>query len=381
MEKDNKIVEKMNRHAGIRHARELRVSKIIKYPWEVPNNPQVDAELKKFTRDKEFLRWMCDAIFEGKSIIEIDWDKYRFYQIDHTRAKRVQGEDGGWYWGLQGINPDMAVKALDENFIVHTFDDREYKLGFGNGLNESLYYLYYMYTELLVYALQYFRGYGMPIMAYYYDPDVIEDHDNLANTITSRLNKITKRSGNTALGCHINDKMELLSNSGHGQDFIEFLGYLDDEIMKLVLGSSMASDVPQDRGTYGAAKALAPNLDTITDMDRELMRETLESQWAYGCWLKLGKPGEKPKFQFTIPKKPMTVDEWTVNQGRIETTLGIEPAIEVDEDEMREALGWSKPEPGKGVVFTRSQQVDAFTEGFQFDSPSEKKKPEVTEEK
>jgi hypothetical protein len=148
--------------------------------------------------------------------------------------------------------------------------------------------------------------------------------------------------------------VEVTQAKGGAELYIGLIDYVDRLITRAILGQELMTEMPAV-GSYAAAQVHASVFAKITENDRDLLQDTLNSTLmkADACLNTPDVPEEmRPVFRF---KSNSLVDTGTFLQT---VMMAQQLGLEISENQVRELSGLREPQPHEKPLQAPMQQVD-----------------------
>lgn len=209
-------------------------------------------------------------------ITDIDRRRIRFVnlgstgQVDRATVKVVAE--------IFSIAKEQWVRMKPDAPIVSVvFDDRESRLGYGRGLMEAMYFYDYMKSKVLATGFSGLERWANGLVVGKIDHSDIGGLDATAKKardgMMAVLQAMTSRH-HVVIGK--NDEINLHETSGTGNDMVfRFLDYLDQALVRLILGAVLPTGGGADKGSLARAEVEQGSTETLLQFDRDLQDEAM----------------------------------------------------------------------------------------------------------
>lgn len=284
-----------------------------------------------------------------------DIDRRRWYLktnhvVSPTGEKSLQT-----YWTVWDLMRQEYVRVEHpEWFVKFIYDDSESRLGYGRGLVEALVLFSRIKGRVLQEGLAALERWAQGgVLVVKIDDSRVGSSDRTTDQLMDEALTVWKsiRSRHVA-GMGKEDEVQLLEPSGTGHQMVmEFLRYIDESMVKLILGST----APMGGGKGDKFRDQAEVEQDSTDLRVRFVREGLDEAltrdvvgliWRqnYSCFYRLGL-GDAGMPRLTSVPEPRPDPERT---ARIISVIG--GIMPFKRDEVYSKLGMSVPLPGEPTV-------------------------------
>ncbi len=234
------------------------------------------------------------------------WLPFKLKSIDKRRFMRqsvkVELEDGRIFTtsrllmsvidrrndnGESGVSTFNVVKR-PQLFLSATWDNDEDRLGFGEGLLDTLYFLTWVKGIVLREGLQGLERWAQGIVVQELDPDRPSDKTNeeRRDDMLDELKRMKSR------GVYVHMKGEPIQSLTGGSEgnaiVMDFLRYIDDMIIALSTGAVLASSSGSLVGSFARDKQGAEIQETVVGFDREKLDENITDD-VIGLWMRMNR--------------------------------------------------------------------------------------------
>lgn len=218
---------------------------------------------------------------------------YKLKEVDRRRLRiEYNPEDKTeQYWTLWSPKKDAYIILEDRNkvpnaeiavqdfvWMMHEIEETSpYFRGFG----EVLCPLVYIKQKLLLYWSELCEGWARPFLVAIADTKIGTINSTAGNTLQQRVDAILD-SFEIARSRHAvvidkNDKFEYHEKGTSGSNILkEYISYLDNKILMLIVGSELATSMPKKVGSYALGRVHQSVTGTIISYNRTRMAETLK---------------------------------------------------------------------------------------------------------
>ena len=237
--------------------------------------------------------------------------------------------------------------------IEIVYDDEQGRLGYGRGLLEALYFLWWAKSVVLKEGLQAVERWAQGFLVGKVDSEKVgstgSDTQAIRNAMRDEL--AAHRSRHFAV-VDKSDDITLVTGGGEGwQIVIKMLSYLDDCILSTTMGSVLPFGGGQDKGSLARAEVESDVSDELLDFDRGVVDETITASLVTLLIDNnrdiLGKMGlldvRAPRFKTSREKK----EDPEKNVGVVQ--IALQAKIPLRKDEVYERIGFSRPAEGDDV--------------------------------
>jgi len=403
--RDPDIIEKMERHADIAHAKGFREKLVAGPKWQLTprkeSNPQSDLAVEVGTelvelcpRFKDARLMLASGFFHGS----------RFGKV-HLRPRKLTIGDGvlrTWLAPLGGIEDidkrqmrrvpkreDQKVSAHWERFdvgkedwvpltigeagclIEHRYIDAQQKLGHGTALMEALGHVWYSHVHVTQEALQAVERFAQGIV--HAKIDNLKDasttlpNDEVADAWKRELEDMRARH---VLVSDKGDELDIIHPSGTGWQLLDIWEQkFRDKITTLILGSNLPTTATEG-GSYALGGIQQNSTNSIIGHDRGVLEDTLSDDFLGCLWnsnranlIEMGIFDDKPRM--ALPDDELADPKERAENAAMLHAIG----IPLSADEVYEQTGWRKPEDGEDVIEGAVPAPAGGVPGFGFPDP------------
>ncbi len=268
-------------------------------------------------------------------------------------------------WSLKaaGGAGDWVDLEHPEWYIKHVYDDVEESLGFGRGLIDALYFIWWskaiIWNEALGGAERWARGFLVAKI-----DGTIPASVNTGNSVlrTEFLDELERQQSRHIMAIDKRHDITVVNPSGEGHRIVEsLLGYADNVIRTLVLGSNLPTSATEG-GSFALAKVQENSTEALIAFDRESLGETLTRDLVRLVWnlnrVPLGQLGlgeaQMPRFEILSEKV-----EDPIKEAQIAAT--VLPFLDLPKADLYRKIGYPVPSPDDDVV---QKQLPPSPQGF-----------------
>ncbi len=381
---DIAIWEKIHRDGKVLQALNQRTATIASKSWLVESRGDSEKEvllaalihdlIENIQRFHMARRFLAQAVFRGRSYLFVegerrriqigdlpamDWwfprnlrhlDK-RVVQFVPERRREKSGREtvvlrrevykpstGEWV----SLRPD-AEKLL----IEVVYDDEQGRLGYGRGLLEALYFLWWAKSVVLKEGLQAVERWAQGLLVGKVDTEkpgsTTADTETIRNAMRDELE--AHRSRNVAV-VDKSDDITVVTGGGEGwQIVMKMLNYLDDCILSTSLGSVLPFGGGENKGSLARAEVEEDVSDDLLEYDRGVVDQTLTAKLIplllennRAIFGNLGLLDVRPPNFTTTQEKAEDPEK----NARV-VQIALEAQIPLRRDEVYERIGFSIP--------------------------------------
>lgn len=313
-ESDVSIWEKIHRDGKIMQAINQRTATIASKQWIIEPRGDSEKEIQLAAIIEELLqevrkfhmarRFLAQAIFRGRAYLFIEgerrrlsvsgqpaenwWFPEKLRHLDKrvvrlVPIRRPRG-DGEQMVSLRHeiFSPSNGVwKPLNREsarlLMEIVYDDEQGRLGYGRGLLEALYFLWWAKIVVLKEGLQAVERWAQGFLVAKVDTEKVGSTDANTETIrnTMRDELVAHRSRNVAV-VDKSDEIALVTGGGEGHQIVmKMLEYLDNCILSTSMGSVLPFGGGQDKGSLARAEVEENVSDELLEFDRGVVDETI----------------------------------------------------------------------------------------------------------
>lgn len=311
---DNAVWEKIRRDGKVSQAIDIRTAAVASKNWVIEPRGESPEEVKvsdiltelleEISQFRQSRRFLAQAIFRASAYLDVIserkvmqlvdlppmswWYPKKLKHRDKRTVRRVpeirtiNGEevvitflevlrvsDGNW------IRLDQATKRL---LVEIVYDDEQGKLGYGRGLLEALYFLWWAKNVVLKEGLQGVERWAQGFLLAKIDSDQVgapgsADSESIRDKMLDTLEQ--QRSRHAAV-VDKSDDISLVTGGGEGHEIVMgMLSYLDDLILSTALGSVLPFGGGEDKGSLARASIEEEISDELLEYDRGIVDEAL----------------------------------------------------------------------------------------------------------
>lgn len=204
------------------------------------------------------------------------WVAEELVDVDKRRFQTTKIGPGDYRWEIQRFEP-YRLEAIDRrHYVRHVHNAYEATLGRGEGCGPKAFEYFKLKVEALRAWLQFIDRTGTPnlIAKVGLDEEARRDPNNSERS-NSWLQVLTKmRAGNVAV-CDSQDEIEYLEASSDGSAIRLAIQYLDEAMVREVLGATLPTGGGSGAGSYARADVEADVVHAKTTGDRIGLEESL----------------------------------------------------------------------------------------------------------
>lgn len=386
---DISIWDKIHRDGKVLQAINQRTATIASKNWIV--EPRGDSEkeiqlasiigelLKNVTKFHMARRFLAQAIFRGRAYLFVEGDRKRIavgdmpaddwwfpMRLRHLDKRVVQlvpehhRENGRNLISLRRevFSPSNGVwmrlnRESARLLIEIVYDDEQGRLGYGRGLLEALYFLWWAKSVVLKEGLQAVERWAQGFLVAQVDTEKMgspqADSQAIRNAMRDELE--AHRSRHVAV-VDKSDTISVVTGGAEGwQIVMKMLDYLDNAILSTSMGSVLPFGGGLDKGSMARAEVEEDVSDELLEYDRGVVDETLTAGLIpliidnnRAILSRLGLLDVRmPDFKTSREKK----EDPEKNALVVETAL--RAGVPLLKDEVYERLGFSMPAQGDEV--------------------------------
>ena len=391
LQNEPEVWEKMWRDPKIAQAMRQRLHAVGGGQWVIEGAGKEDVDhaaaeicevaMKKIRRFNESRFELCQAIFRGRSYAYIegrrtrtrltpnlpvmnwwlpkylqDIDKRRF-QIVPTKLGWVDGKPVKVTEQLWNVSKAEWEDVVDKRAIVRfVYANEEARLGYGRGLMESLYFMWWAKQTIWEEGLQGLERWSQGIIVGKVNTmrEGGTDTNNLgvANELLDVLHEMRSRH---VIVTGTDDEIEVVTGGMEGHQMVmAFLNYIDSCILGLIMGSVMPFGGQEMEGSFARSETETETSERLMQFDRSMLDETLSETLLRLFWTQnqsnLKKLGlgdvDMPHFKTTQQERENAQIAATV----ISTCLTA--GIKLKSDEVYQKIGFTKPGEQDDIIET-----------------------------
>jgi phage gp29-like protein len=396
-QKEFEVWEKIRRDGKVSQAINQRCAKVAGPHWTIQpgdDTPEsatlaglVEKALNSIKNFREARKLLANGIFRGRAYAYINgrrqlaklgqpralpwWLPFRLVNFDKRRVQIVP------YHERQADGTERIMKrkelwspsrnvyepiSADWPMIELVYDDEEGRLGYGRGLIESLYFLWWAKQIILKEGLQGLERWAQGIVVGKINTSragkVGKDPESRRTAMT---NELAKQRSKHVLVVDRDDEVDVKTGGAEGHQIVrDFLDYMDEAILGVALGSVLPFGSSEDTGSLARSRVEEDTTEDLINFDRGKLDEVLTDKIIIECFLRYNRPiladmglaeAPPPSFKTTTQKR----EDPEKNIQVITSALGA--GIDLRKDEVYEKIGMTKPDEGD-EVFEGREQVD-----------------------
>ena len=315
MQSDHAVWEKLHRDGKIVQAINQRTATIASKNWIVEPRGESDQETKLASIIHELIenvqnfhaarRFLAQAVFRGRAYLFVEGERERIQiaglpVLDWWFPKKLRHLDKRTVRFVPERRQDSSAKKetvvlrrevfrpsdgnwirLDENvnklLIEIVYDDEQGRLGYGRGLLEALYFLWWAKQVVLKEGLQAVERWAQGFLIAQVDTEkvgaVSANTQAIRNAMRDELE--AHRSRHIAVVDKA-DTVSLVTGGGEGWQIVKaMLDYLDNAILSTSMGAVLPFGGGLDKGSMARAEVEEDVSDELLEFDRGVVDETL----------------------------------------------------------------------------------------------------------
>ena len=391
LQNEPEVWEKMWRDPKIAQAMRQRLHAVGGGPWVIEGAGKTEedsaaaeiceAAMRRIRRFNESRFELCQSIFRGRSYAYIegkrsvtrllpemepmswwlpkylqDIDKRRF-QIVPTRIGWSDGKPVKVTEQLWNVSKAEWEDVVDKRAIIRfVYANEEARLGYGRGLMESLYFMWWAKQTIWEEGLQGLERWSQGIIVGKVNTlrEGSTDANNLgvADELLDVLHEMRSRH---VIVTGTDDEIDVVTGGMEGHQIVmEFLRYIDSCILGLIMGSTLPFGGQEMEGSFARSETETETSERLMQFDRNMLDETLSETllrlfWNQnkGNFKKLGlSEVEIPHFKTTQQERENAQIAATI----ISTCLA--SGIKLKSDEVYQKLGFTKPSEEDDIIET-----------------------------
>jgi len=399
LQRDPEVWEKTQRDSTIAQATSTRLQMICGREWFCEPGADDDASKEAASICDQVIRnirgfqesriQLASACFRGTSYAYVEgrtetqtigdgvarqwWMPVRLRDVDDRRIRRVPEH----YLDAEGrkkirIRQQMWSVLREEyedlspdylkQFVKLIYRNEESRLGSGRGILDSLYFLYWAKGQTWRLGLQGLNRWSSGMIIGKINADREGSTGRTNDAIRDELfDSLEAMRAQNILVCSTDEEVTLLESSGSGhQQVFDFIRYIDERILSLILGSVLPFGAATETGSLARATVEAETTNAIVMADRELLDEALgdliELVWAQN-WQNLVALGLGSA---TIPvfRTDLAVRQDPAQAVQIITALGA-AGVPLKLSEIYRRTGFSAPGPDDEAFLPTPQPAAA----------------------
>jgi len=382
-ESDISIWDKIHRDGKIIQAINQRTAAIAAKNWIIEPRGDTEKEIllasiidnliQEIGKFHMARRFLAQAIFRGRAYLFVEgerkrlivgdmpaqdwWLPMRLRHLDKRVVRFVpvrREENGKTMVSLRReiFSPSNGVwKHLNREsarlLIEIVYDDEQGRLGYGRGLLESLYFLWWAKSVVMKEGLQAVERWAQGMIVAKVDTEKVGSTSADTQTIRNTMrDEIEAHRSRHVVVVDKADEISVVTGGAEGwQIVMKMLEYLDNTILSTVMGSVLPFGGGLDKGSRARAEVEEEVSDELLDYDRGVVDETITAGLIPllidNNRAALGKLGlfdvRTPNFKTSREKK----EDPEKNARVVETAL--RSKIPLRKDEVYERLGFSMP--------------------------------------
>ncbi len=317
MQSDSAVWEKLHRDGKIVQAINQRTATIASKNWIVEPRGESEPETRLATIIHELLenvqnfhaarRFLAQAVFRGRSYLFVEGERERIQiaglpALDWWFPKKLRHFDKRTVRFVPQRRRDSSAKKetvvlrrelfrpsdgnwirLDEKLqkllIEIVYDDEQGRLGYGRGLLEALYFLWWAKQVVLKEGLQAVERWAQGFLVAKVDTEKVgaasADSQTIRDTMRNELE--AHRSRHVAV-VDKSDDISVVTGGGEGWQIVSsMLDYLDNAILSTSMGSVLPFGGGLDKGSKARAEVEEDVSDELLEFDRGVVDETLSN--------------------------------------------------------------------------------------------------------
>ena len=286
-----------------------------------------------------------------------DIDKRRL----HYKPSREPTKAGGFdvsqvleYWSMRKNDWVEMTKEKRRALVVLTYQDREERLGYGEGLIVPIYHYFYAKGRIWQSSMEFLERYSQGIITAQVDPDRPGSVGKTNEEIVAEWHDvIDQMRARHALVYSKNDEMNIVEPSGSGANVgLDLMHYTDQCLTRLINGSIRPSGVDTETGARSQGEVEQETSDILISYDRELLDGALTEHLVRLVWemnlptlrgMGLGS-AQMPKFATSQERREDPSEVAT----QVETLL--RAGVHLSKSEVYERCGWRQPAKGEEIL-------------------------------
>ena len=391
LQNEPEVWEKMWRDPKIAQAMRQRLHSVGGGPWVIEpvgktEEDNVAAELceaamKKIRRFNESRFELCQAIFRGRSYAYIEakrstlrlipelepmnWWMPKYLQDIDKRRFQIVPTRTGWSEGkpikvteqLWNVGKMEWEDVVDKRPIIRfVYANEEARLGYGRGLMESLYFMWWAKQQIWEEGLQGLERWSQGIIVgkvnTLREGSVNANNLGVANELLDVLHEMRSRH---VIVTGTDDEIDVITGGMEGHQIVmDFLHYIDSCILGLIMGSVLPFGGQEMEGSFARSETETETSERLMQFDRNMLDETLSETLLRLFWtqnkanfkkLGLGEV-EMPHFKTIQQERENAQIAATI----ISTCLAA--GIKLKSDEVYKKLGFTKPGEEDDIIET-----------------------------
>lgn len=324
LSRDPEIWEKIRRDATIAQAIDTRLHMVAGRTWHCEPGAMEEVDkgaasicdellrhLKDFTESRLQLATACFrarsyAFIEGKVETRtfgdgqarqwwvptrlrdidprrVDYEPVRYYDEDGVERVRVKQQ----LWSVMREQYEPITPENQRRFIRVIYRNEEARLGYGRGLLDSIYFLWWMKSVVLKEGLQGLERWSQGILIGKVDANREGSTGKTSEAIRDELFESLRdmRSRNViVMGAEDDIEVRDGGSAGH-QMCMDFIKYMDERLLSLILGSVLPFGGAEESGSYARAQIEAETTNSLIQFDRDKLDESITSDLIEFLWV------------------------------------------------------------------------------------------------
>lgn len=393
LEQDVDTWRKIWRDPQLAQAMQIRLHMVAGREWQVvPGNKNPTEEdkfaaelvadamghLKKFGEARSLL---AQAVFhgtswaflEGKRITTVlngmkgEWwvpsrlrnmNKGRFIYVPRTYTNANGDEQimvETHLFPVADPNPRPITARFRERLCKVVYMDEESRLGYGRGLLETVYFLWWAKQEVMKEGLKAIERWAGGLIMAKTDLNAQPGADGRdSDTVREDFAKVLEAQRSRHVMVVDNeDQVEAVANGTPGANMVmDMLNYIDQRMTGVVLGSVLPYGVNEGTGSQARSQTEQDTTSILIAYDQDNVSESL-TECVVGNFWRMNKPQLKaagvgnakmPRFKIMIEKR----EDYQQNAMVIQTVLNA--GIPLKKQEIYERVGFTEPDVDDEVI-------------------------------
>jgi len=401
--RDQEIVEKMKRDPVVRKALDLRYHKCASAEWflEAPDRrsrpliPYFEQLINRIPAFHTARYALMSAVIEGRAalkmygptqemrlVLEGDEKPRKWWyvgalgpigadQMHKERRQKVLTDESGerkekdeWFWSIYdyGVDAPLLVEEQQEEwYCIMLYHNSWNSLGFGDGLQDALYYPFYAKTRIEESLLKHVDRYGSPMIIAKVDgADMsgqiggigLDSPEERAADLIAVFEKM--RAFNIAV-VNKNDDIQLTPSRGEdARGLVMLMDYYDKVMVELILGSGKPTGEGDEGGSYNLAAVQYQVMDDMLSHDLKTSEEALQAivNLTWKMNLKNFAEMRAPSGEFLITMNPPRIRLRPAGAGPTVDNISraLEMGLPVRRTDAYKALGITEPDGDDVIV-------------------------------
>ena len=389
---DAAIYEKLMEDEVVRQALDARQGRAAGDTWQIvpPRRPTEEEELlarivefgltliKNFQASRKrlasaILRGNRYAFVEGSRTQQFDmpdlpgatldwWLPSRLKDIDGRRIRSVPPKSGeGYEFEYAQVSRDSFADGarwvpLNARRVVRAaYDDDEGRLSYGRGLADALYNLVYARSVAKQEGLAGIEKWGQGVIKMAMDPTAHNNADQGTDDVVEEaMDNLDAMRARNSFVHDARDEVDVLWPDGSSAGMvIDFLGYLDSLITRLVDGALLPSGGGAETGSLARGEVEEETIEKLSRSDRRLLEDALSEGLIENSFLAFNRENlvlmgldkcRPPRVVLTSETR-----EDPEKNARVVQTLQ-QANVPLRADEVYEKIGFTKPEPEDEIL-------------------------------